>query len=51
MLKDAKDYSSAEVMLRKAAAVDPKDVNIKRQLGAVIALNLVHKSQQESSQL
>lgn len=51
LLKDAKDYASAEVMLRKAAAIDPRDVNIKRQLGAVIALNLVHKSQQESSKL
>ncbi|MEN6570479.1 MAG: tetratricopeptide repeat protein [Anaerolineaceae bacterium] len=51
LLKDAKDYASAEVMLRKAAAIDPKDINIKRQLGAVIALNLVHKSQQESSKL
>jgi len=51
LLKEAKDYASAETMLRKAAAIDPNDVNIKRQLGAVIALNLVHKSQQASSQL
>jgi tetratricopeptide (TPR) repeat protein len=51
MLKEAKDYASAEVMLRKAATLAPNDVTIKRQLGAVIALNLVHKSQQESAQL
>ncbi|MRR29943.1 tetratricopeptide repeat protein, partial [bacterium] len=51
MLREARDYSSAESMLRKAAAINPHDINIKRQLGAVIALNLVHKSQQASSQL
>ncbi len=51
MFREARDYSSAETMLRKAAVIDPHDINIKRQLGAVIALNLVHKSQQASSQL
>jgi predicted Zn-dependent protease len=41
--KDSKDYAEAEMMLRKAAALCPEDVNIQRQLGAIIALNLVHK--------
>jgi hypothetical protein len=31
-------------MLRRAAGAAPKDVNIQRQLGAVVALNLVHPS-------
>lgn len=46
MLKESKDYSGTESLLRKAAALAPDDVNIKRQLGAVIALNLVHNAQE-----
>ena len=42
IFKDSKDYAEAENMLRKAAALKPDDVNIQRQLGAIIALNLVH---------
>jgi tetratricopeptide (TPR) repeat protein len=45
-LREAKDYSSAESMLRKAADLAPNDLNIRRQLGAVIALNLVQHSQE-----
>lgn len=45
-LREAKDYSSAETMLRKAAELAPNDLNIRRQLGAVIALNLVQNSQE-----
>lgn len=41
-LKDAKDYVRAESYLRKAANLAPEDVSIRRQLGAMIALNLVH---------
>jgi hypothetical protein len=29
-------------LLRRAAQLAPKDVNIHRQLGAVVALNLIH---------
>jgi hypothetical protein len=29
-------------MLRRASALAPNDLNIHRQLGAVVALNLVH---------
>lgn len=50
LLKDAKDYHAAEKMLRNASALDPRNVNIHRQLGAVLALNLVHQSQEVSSQ-
>ena len=50
LLKEAKDYQAAEHMLRKASSLDPRNVNIHRQLGAVLALNLVHQSQEVSSQ-
>lgn len=45
-LKEAKDYAAAEEALRKAADLAPKDRGIQRQLAAVIALNLVHQSEQ-----
>ncbi|MBN1666358.1 MAG: tetratricopeptide repeat protein, partial [Anaerolineales bacterium] len=48
-LKESKDYVGAEAMLRKAAALVPKDLNIQRQLGAVIALKLVHQPQEVQS--
>lgn len=51
VLKDSKDYLGAEVMLRKAAELAPDDLDIRRQLGAVIALNLVHNSQEVQSPL
>jgi Flp pilus assembly protein TadD len=51
MLKESKDYSGTEALLRKAAALAPDDVNIKRQLGAVIALNLVHNAQEVTRSL
>lgn len=43
ILKEMKDYSGAEIMLRRAAELAPSDVKIRRQLGAIIALNLVHQ--------
>ncbi len=49
MLRDSKDYVSSEAMLRKAAELAPEDVNIRRQLGAVITLNLIHNSQEAST--
>lgn len=50
VLRDAKDYRGAENMLRKASELAKDDVNILRQLGAIIALNLVHNSQEASVQ-
>ena len=44
IMKDSKDYRGAENMLRKAAEFSKDDVNILRQLGAIIAINLVHPS-------
>jgi len=41
-LKESRDYLEAETMLRHAAHLAPQEVNIHRQLGAVVALNLVH---------
>jgi tetratricopeptide (TPR) repeat protein len=49
MLRDGKEYLGAEAMLRKAAELAPEDVNIRRQLGAVITLNLIHNSQEAST--
>lgn len=49
LLRNAKDYTRAEALLRKAAEIAPNDLNIRRQLGAVIALNMVHSSQEASS--
>jgi len=44
VFREFKDYLSAEMMLRKAAKIAPNDLNIHRQLGAIIALNLVHNN-------
>jgi tetratricopeptide (TPR) repeat protein len=46
LLKDGKDYQQAEKMLRKAMELAPDDLSIRRQLGAVVALNLIHSSQE-----
>jgi protein O-GlcNAc transferase len=51
ILRENKDYVGAEAMLRKAARLAPSDLNIQRQLGAVVALNLVHNSQEANSYL
>jgi hypothetical protein len=37
---------AAERMLQQAAKLDPDDLQIRRQLIAVMALNLIHKSQE-----
>jgi len=47
-LKECKDYKNAETMLRQAARLAPKDANVRRQLAAVVALNLVHNLQEAS---
>jgi len=44
--RESKDYTRAEEMLRRAAELDPSNLSIRRQLGAVVALNLVHTSQE-----
>ncbi len=51
LLKDVKDYYGAEKMLRKASAIEPRNVLIHRQLGAILALNMVHQSQEVSTQI
>jgi len=42
IMKEIKDYQSAEKMLKIAAELAPKDTSIRRQLAGVIALNFVH---------
>jgi tetratricopeptide (TPR) repeat protein len=49
IFKDSKDYISAEKMLQQAAKLDPNDLQVRRQLIAVMALNLIHKSQEAST--
>jgi tetratricopeptide (TPR) repeat protein len=44
--RESKDYTFAEEMLRRAAEIEPSNITIRRQLGAVVALNLVHSSQE-----
>ncbi len=41
LLRDGKDYAGAEEILRKLLEINPEDVALKRQLGALIALNMV----------
>ncbi len=41
-LKESKDYKSSETMLRRAVDLAPHDLAIRRQLAAVVALNLIH---------
>ncbi len=41
-MKEGRDYLQAEHLLRKASDLAPKDLNIRRLLGAIVALNLVH---------
>ena len=47
ILKECKDYVNAEHMLRQAAKLAPEDLAIQRQLGVVVALNLVHNRKQQ----
>jgi tetratricopeptide (TPR) repeat protein len=47
-MKEMKDYPNAELMLRKASQFAPEDLNIRRQLAAIIAINLVHNPQEAS---
>lgn len=47
LLRETKDYKESEVMLKHAARLAPADLLIRRQLSAVVALNLVHNVQEE----
>ncbi len=49
VLRDGKDYPGAENMMRRAAQLAPHDVNIRRQLGAIVALNLVQSCQEANT--
>ena len=42
ILREQKDYMGAEDMMRRASELAPSEINIRRQLGAIVALNLVH---------
>lgn len=41
-LKECKDYTGAEKMLKQAKRYSPEDTNIIRQLGVITALNLIN---------
>ena len=47
LLRETRDFQESEIMLKQAAKLVPDDINIHRQLGAVIALNLVQHAQEE----
>jgi tetratricopeptide (TPR) repeat protein len=44
--KESRDYRNAEYMLRQAAQLSPSDQSIRRQLAAIVALNLVNNLQE-----
>ena len=48
LYRNSKNYSAAEQILQKAVEIDPQDVSLRRQLGALLALKLVHHSQEAS---
>ena len=50
VMREIKDYPGAEAMLRKATQLSPNDLSIRRQLSAVIALNLVHHTSEVNIQ-
>ena len=41
-LKECKDYTAAEAMLKQAKALAPDDPEIIRQLGVITAMNLIN---------
>jgi len=51
ILKEGKDYRGAEQMIRKAQEIEPDNLAIRRQLGAIIALNMVMSSQEVNTAL
>lgn len=46
--RDNKDYLHAEKLLRKAVNCAPENIAIRRQLAAMIALNMVYHAQEEA---
>ncbi len=48
--RESKDYTLAEEMLRRASEIEPRNLDVHRQLGAVLALNMIHQSQEASVQ-
>ena len=48
ILREGKNFSEAEKYLRRALELSPENITIRKQLGAVIALNLVHNPQETS---
>lgn len=46
--RENKAYGEAETLLRKASHLAPENIMIRRQLAAVIALNMVHQAQEAS---
>jgi tetratricopeptide (TPR) repeat protein len=44
IFKEMKDFVNAELMLRRAAELEPGNLSIQRQLGALVAINLVHNT-------
>ncbi len=46
--RENKAYGEAEALLRKASHLAPENIMIRRQLAAVIALNMVHQAQEAS---
>jgi predicted Zn-dependent protease len=51
LYRQFKDYQSAESMMRKAVELEPQNSLLKRQLGAIIALNLMSHQQTSRGQL
>jgi Flp pilus assembly protein TadD len=49
LMRDGKDFQGAEAMFRQAAEMMPDDLSIRKQLAAVVTLNLVHNSQEANS--
>ncbi len=48
LLKEMHDYQAAEEMLRRACDLDPNNLTLRRQLGALVAHNLIHNRQSSS---
>ena len=46
LMRENKKYQDAEVMFRRALALQPANEDIRHQLGAVMALNFVHNPQE-----
>jgi tetratricopeptide (TPR) repeat protein len=45
-LRETKDYRGSEILLRRAAQLAPRDLIIRKQLAAIVALNMVTSVQE-----